>query len=251
MRFDVNLASHPYEDAGDFYRRWGTVLAALLLVTLVLVGVAVHEWMSTRSISKQIARIHKQIDDLDDQKNKGQAILNRAENRSTRDRSNFVNELIDLKSFSWTLVMADMESLMPTRIRIVSIQPERDKNGQIQVKITAGGDAGEKGVELLRNMEKSRYFHNTVLRAITYTSLNGQQLQAGVDLAKFELDAYYIPHLPERVKTSHENKSVTGSAGSGNPLAVPHRPKKQPALGIHPIPRPRPITPARRQSTGG
>lgn len=108
MRFDINLASHPYEDAGNFYRRWGTALGIMLLVTLVLVWIALHEWMSTRSITRQIADIHKQIDNLEDQKNKGQAILDRPENRSTRDRSGFVNDLIDLKQFSWTLVMADM-----------------------------------------------------------------------------------------------------------------------------------------------
>ncbi len=186
IRLDLNLASHPYEDAGSFYRRWGTALGVLLLVTLGLVGVAVREWMNTRSISREISSIHKQIDDLDDKKNQAQAILNRPENRGTRERSGFVNDLIVFKSFSWTLVMADMETLMPTRIHIASIQPERDKEGQIEVKITAGGDAPEKGVELLQNLEKSRYFSKPVLRAILVAPPT-QQVQPGADIAKFEM----------------------------------------------------------------
>ena len=249
MRFDINLASHPYEDAGDFYRRWGTALGVLLVLTLVLVGVAVHEWMSTRSISREISGIRKQIDNLEEQKEQGQAILNRPENRDTRDRSSFVNELIDLKQFSWTLVMADMENLMPTRIRILSIQPERDKQGQIVVKITAGGDSPEKGVELLQNMEKSRYFHNPVLRGVTIER-NGQAAQAGGDPVKFELDAYYVPHLPEKAKTPRENKPVTGDASGGNHRAMPGQ-RRRPAIGTNRSPRPQPGMPAGRRSSRG
>jgi Tfp pilus assembly protein PilN len=246
MRFHINLASRPYEDAGDFYRRWGTALALLLVVTLVLVGIAVHEWMSTRSISREIAGIHKQIDTLEDQKNQGQAILNRPENRSTRDRSGFVNELIDLKQFSWTLVMADMETLMPTRIHILSIQPQRNKQGQIEVRITAGSDSTDKGVELLRNLEKSRYFRNPVLRSVVTNLPNQQQ---GPDIAKFELEAYYTPHLPEKEKAPRQAKPDTGNAAAGNHPAVSGR-RRKPAIGARPFTGPHPAMPGVRRSTG-
>jgi hypothetical protein len=249
MRFDINLASHPYEDAGDFYRRWGTALALLVLMTLALVGVAVHEWMSTRSISKEISGIRKQIDNLEDQKTQGQAILNRPENRNTRDRSAFVNELIDQKEFSWTLVMADMENLMPTRIRIVSIEPERDKQGQIVVKITAGGDSPEKGVELLQNLEKSRYFHHAVLRGVT-VDRNSQGSQSGTDPVKFELDAYYVPHLPEKGKAPRESKPATGNASADNHSAMPGQ-RRRPAIGTSPSPRPQLGIAAGRRSSRG
>ena len=226
MRININLASHPYEDAGDFYRRWGTALGVLVLLTMGLIGLAVHEWMSTHSISKQIADIRKQITDLDDQKNREQAILNRSENRGTRDRSAFVNQLIAIKSFSWTQVLADMETLMPTRLHIVSIQPELDKESQLQVKIMAAGDSWEKGVELLKNLEKSRYFRKPVLTAI----INPTNVQPGGDVAKFELDAYYVPpadmpqvHVPEKGKAPHSNKPATGSHPAVRNPAVRNR----------------------------
>ncbi len=227
MRININLASHPYEDAGDFYRRWGTALGVLVLLTLGLTGLVVHEWMSTHSISKQIAGIRKQINDLDDQKNREQAILNRSENRGTRDRSAFVNQLIAIKSFSWTQVLADMETLMPTRLHIVSIQPELDKESQLQVKIMAAGDSWEKGVELLKNLEKSRYFRKPVLTAI----ITPPNIPPGGDVAKFELDAYYVPpanvpqlHVPEKGKTPHSNKPATGRHPAVRNRAVRNRP---------------------------
>lgn len=208
MRLNINLASHPYEDAGNFYRRWGTALGVLVLVTLALVAVAASEWMSTRSITKQIADIHKQIDNVDDKRIQAQAILNRPEHQDTRRRSSFMNELIATKSFSWTLVLANMETLMPTRVHIVSIKPELDKESQIEVTITAAGDSWEKGVELLQNLEKSRYFREPRLKHLT----DSQAGQPGSDPAKFELHAYYVPqvYVPAKEKNSHNGKPVAG-----------------------------------------
>ena len=221
MRLNINLASHPYEDASSFYRRWGTGLAVLALVTVALIAVAVHEWVSTRSITKQIAGIQKQIDALDDTRNQARAILNRPENQGTRQRSSFVNGLIQIKSFSWTQVLADMERLVPTRVQLVSIKPELDKENQIQVTIVATGDY-DKGVELLRNLEKSRYFREPRLRQINEASQNLQQPQPqGPEMAKFELHAYYVPqvHVPEK-KKGPPNKAVAGEKNTVSGRAV-------------------------------
>ena len=222
MRFNINLATHPYEDAGSFYRRWATGLAVLALATLVLIAVAVHEWMSTRSITKQIAGIQKQIDQLDDTRNQAQAILNRPENQGTRRRSTFVNGLIEIKSFSWTQVLADMERLIPTRVQLVSIKPELDKEDQIQVTITAVGDSYEKGVELLRNLEKSRYFREPRLKQVDTSSPNSPQPQPQIaEPTKFELHAYYVPqlHVPEKKKGS-QNKAVVSERETPSGRAI-------------------------------
>lgn len=138
---------------------------------------------------------------------------------------------------------------MPTRIHIVSIQPERDKQGQIEVKITAGSDSTDKGVELLQNLEKSRYFRNPVLRTVSNNPPNGQQGPQGPDIVKFELDAYYIPHLPEKVKAPHESKPATGNASVANHPAMPGR-RKKPAVGPNPFTGQRPPTPRARGGTG-
>ena len=38
MRLDINLASQPYEDARQFWMRWGTAVGAVALLTLVLLS---------------------------------------------------------------------------------------------------------------------------------------------------------------------------------------------------------------------
>ena len=97
---------------------------------------------------------------------------------------------------------------MPTRVHIVSIEPKLDKESQIEVTITAAGDSRDKGIELLQNLEKSRYFRNAILRIE-----NTQQPQPGGDTMKFELRAYYVPqlHVPEKEKGPHSSKPAVGS----------------------------------------
>src|SRR5437868_11653782 len=104
MRFDINLATQAYEDAREFYKRWGAGLALALLVTVALVTLIGFNISATRSITSQIQDLKKQIAHLEDQKRENETILNRAENRDTRERAQFLNGLIARKTFSWTQV---------------------------------------------------------------------------------------------------------------------------------------------------
>ena len=48
MRVDINLATHPYEDSGPLWLRWGGAVAALSLFTLILLYSAVSGWVAAR-----------------------------------------------------------------------------------------------------------------------------------------------------------------------------------------------------------
>src|SRR5512132_1679954 len=104
MRFDINLASQPYQDVQRFLLRWGLAIFALLLFTGGLVYAATTAFMSWRVTDKQIRYVRSQIAERDRQKAQVEAFLNRPENRETRDRSQFLNALIARKAFSWTEV---------------------------------------------------------------------------------------------------------------------------------------------------
>jgi len=70
-----------------------------------------------------IAQREEQIAARDQEKTRAEGILNLPENRSTRDRSQFLNELFRRKAFSWTRVFEDLERVMPARLHLISIQP--------------------------------------------------------------------------------------------------------------------------------
>ena len=100
MRLDINLATRPYKDARRFWVQWGSILSAVGLLTLILVFMALSGLWSASNDRKTIRSYQKEIAERDSERAKAEAFLNLPENRSTRDRSQFLNELIRRKSFS-------------------------------------------------------------------------------------------------------------------------------------------------------
>ncbi len=192
MRFDINLASQPYEDARQFWMRWGSALGVGLLFTLVLLTMTIVGWVNARRDHQTMARIRAQIADRDERRMEAERFLGLPENRTTRDESQVLNELIEKKAFSWTLVLENLEKVMPGRVHLVSIHPELDADNQLAMKMTVAGDSRDRAIELMKRMEDSRRFSQTnMLSERSMESKNG-------DTEQFDIAAVYIPEtLPE------------------------------------------------------
>jgi type IV pilus assembly protein PilN len=189
MRVDINLATQPYQDARQFWSRWGGGLAALGVLTIVLLSTLAHQWMQAREANLLIRRGEQQIAALDNQRVADEALLNRPENRSTRDRSDFLNDLFGRKAFSWTKVFEDLEEVMPPRLHVVSIKPEMTEDNQLQISLTVAGESRDRALDLLRQMENSQHFHSAQLKSETQGNGTGQ---AG-DTVQIDLTAVYVP----------------------------------------------------------
>ena len=126
MRLDINLASQPYEDARQFWIRWGSAVALIAILTLALIAETALSWVYAHKDQKTIASYRALIAERDRERSSAEAVLNKPENRTTRDRSHFLNELIERKAFSWTQVFQDLERIMPARLHVVSMHPELD-----------------------------------------------------------------------------------------------------------------------------
>ena len=187
MRLDINLATRPYEDSRQFWTRWGAGLGLLGIVTLLLLYLVITGIASARSDRVLIKEREQQIADRDQQRARAEATLNLPENRSTRDRSQFLNDLFQRKAFSWTRVFEDMERVMPNRLHLVSIQPTMSTSHQLELKMVVGGDTREHAQELVRRMEGSQHFQDTKIE-VENTQAGGQG-----DPVRFEISATYVP----------------------------------------------------------
>jgi type IV pilus assembly protein PilN len=187
MRLDINLATRPYEDSRQFWTRWGAGLGLSVIVTLLLLYLVITGIASARSDRTLIKEREQQIADRDQQRSRAEATLNLPENRSTRDRSQFLNDLFQRKAFSWTRVFEDMERVMPNRLHLVSIQPTMSTSHQLELKMVVGGDSREHAQELVRRMEGSQHFQDTKIE-VENTQAGGQG-----DAVRFEISATYVP----------------------------------------------------------
>jgi Fimbrial assembly protein (PilN) len=197
MRVDINLATQPYEDSGSLWMRWGTALAVLGLITLVLLYSVLAGWAAARKDRSLIAQREQQIAVRDQEKARAEAILNLPENRATRDRSQFLNDLFLRKEFSWTEVFQDLERVMPARLHLVSIQPAMAPGNQLEIKMVVAGESRERALELVRKMESSQRFQQT--------QIEEEQSQSGLtpgDNVQFDISAVYVSDLSDSDKRS-------------------------------------------------
>jgi type IV pilus assembly protein PilN len=193
MRLDINLASQPYEDTRRFWLRWGTTMGFVAILTLALVFIAVTGWFNARRDRQQMSTLKQQIASRDNERTRAEVFLNQATNRSTRDKSQFLNELIQRKAFSWTKVFEELERVMPPRLHVVSIHPEMTNDNQLAIKMVVAGESRERALDLMRKMEGSQHFEQTHV-----TQVMEQSGGKPGDNVTFDISALYVPEKSQR-----------------------------------------------------
>src|ERR1700686_2546731 len=191
MRLDINLATRPYEDAREFWGRWGLGVGLLAASTLLLIGFAVQSWIHAGRDRQEIRSLQQQIAERDGERAKAQAFLDLSANRSTRDQSQFLNGLIQRKAFSWTRVFEDLERVMPSRLHVVSLRPELNEQNQMQLDMKVACDTRGAAVELVHRMEGSRHFQGAQLVSEAQNGETGSGVLASVI-------SIYVPDSADR-----------------------------------------------------
>ncbi len=224
MRLDINLASQPYEDARQFWMRWGTGVGAVGLLTLVLLTLTVTGWFNARRDHASISQTKALIAERDARKAEAETFLNQPQNRSTRDESQFLNEMIERKAFSWTKVLESLEKVMPPRVHLVNISPGLDEDNQLALKMTVAGDSRDRALELMRRMEESKRFAQTTFLSETYAQ------SATGDNERVEFSALYVPEpMIQETKSAADSKAPSDKAPS-KPTAKTDAAKPKPPV---------------------
>jgi type IV pilus assembly protein PilN len=192
MRIDINLASQPYEDARRFWTHWGAALALLGLTTILLGFLAITRFINASHERKEIADMESVIAQFDQEKSRAEATLNQPQNRVTRDRSRFLNDLFARKAFSWTRLFEDLERVMPAHLHVVSINPNISRDNNIELKLVVGGETSEQARDLVRKMEASKRFRETRIES-EKTREDREGAGENTDRVKFDISAFYVP----------------------------------------------------------
>ena|ERR1035438_3119527 len=198
MRLDINLATRPYEDAREFWSRWGLGVGVLAVITVGLLGVTVTGWIKAGRDRHDIVRLQGQIAEREKERAVYQAELDKSSNRSTRDQSQFLNGLIQRKSFSWTRVFEDLEQVMPSNLHVVSLRPELNEQNQMQLEMKVAGDNRSAAVELVHRMEGSKHFQSAQLLQENQSGDTGSMIAALIV-------AVYVPDIAPDLTTRSAN----------------------------------------------
>jgi Tfp pilus assembly protein PilN len=163
MKVSLNLASRPFGRNRLFYVSSAAAGAALVLCALAMIAAFVRSYRRSPELVRQTDQYRRQLMDLARRQVELEATLRRPENALVLLRSGFLNELLYRKGISWTRTFADLEKLMPPRVRLISIRPQVNADNQVSLDMLVGAETREAFVEFLKGLEGSALFHSPVL----------------------------------------------------------------------------------------
>jgi type IV pilus assembly protein PilN len=242
MRITLNLATRPFADLGPAIKRLRIAMAVLAVIAIGLgLGLrAFHQKADEarardHSLDGQIARITQERQDY-------QEMMRQPANVQVVAQAEALNKLFDKKTFSWTLAMEDLETVLPGRVQVSTLEPVRDdKTGVITLHLRVIGPR-DLAVELVRNLEHSKRFFlpRIVGENAESTEGPGKHLEpvSASDRVDFDLLAEYNPASPGEHKaakkpapTSEDSDSQTAPHTVPALMTPAHRPERPPYTG--------------------
>jgi Tfp pilus assembly protein PilN len=166
MKVRLNLATSPLESQRRF------ALGAALLGTVAGVALGLlswhtyRVWNADRDFRAKMTQQQKTMTGLGHQRQDLEAYFNRPDVLKVRNRSAFLNGLIEQRSFPWTKIFMDLERSLPEGVRVVSIAPKMSA-GHVEVRLIVGAATDEGKLKFLRALEASQEFSRIQLLAET------------------------------------------------------------------------------------
>jgi type IV pilus assembly protein PilN len=166
MQITINLCTTPFADREPLIRRLRFVLMTLGILTIGAGALLALSNFRNRGFMAEGRKLDSAIAHQVDELGRYRKMLETPDNINLADRTLALNSLFDEKSFSWTMLMKDFEGLVPSEVQLDSIQPVREKEGGISLKMHLVGPR-EKLVELIHSLEISRSFSHPVVTGET------------------------------------------------------------------------------------
>jgi type IV pilus assembly protein PilN len=199
MRIQLNLASRPFVELGPLYLRLRILIILLAVVAIPLWLLLATEKRKAAVAQARLDAVEQNIHALENQRQAFQSEMRLPQNASVLSQAQFLNEVFAHKAFSWTAVMMDLENVLPSGVQVLNIDPVISKEGKVTIRLRVSG-AHDRGVDLVRNLERShRFLSPRLARETAESNQNGRAVEqvSAASNVNFDLLAEYNP-LPEQ-----------------------------------------------------
>lgn len=188
MRTKFNLATAPLENNRRFVAG-ASVLGAVAVVAMLLLALhAVRVRRSNLEMRTEIDRLQGQIrislrqqEGLRNEFKTPQAV-------EALKRAQFLNGLIEARTFPWTKMFADLEQILPPGVRVTSISPQMDKEGRVKVVLAVSAVNDEQELKFLNSIDTSPVFSQV---HVTQESHGQREAAGSMDRVQVNLEALY------------------------------------------------------------
>ncbi|MBM3725458.1 MAG: hypothetical protein FJW40_08545 [Acidobacteria bacterium] len=154
----INLASEPFRRDRPVLVAGAAMAVALTGLLTLLILLVLGERDHSRDARETLASLETQTAKVTQERARLEAVLRRPENAEVFDRSVFLNALLSRKGISWTRLFADLESVMPHNVRLVSIRPQVTSQNQVVLDMVVAAQATEPVIQFTMKLEGSPVF---------------------------------------------------------------------------------------------
>jgi len=214
MRISINLATRPFVELRPLFARLRLAMAALVLLAIGL-GFWLHVLNGRAGVSQaRMNALKAKTQQFQQERQVNESRMRQPQNMAVLDRSQFLNDLFERKSFSWTAVMMDLERVLPVGVQVTAIEPVITKDGEVNIRLRVSGER-DRAVQLVRNLETSQRFVaprlvNEAAQKMQQGNRNPMQMQMP-GVVEFDILSGYNP-LPAAVV---KDKAVAQAGDSG------------------------------------
>ena len=223
MRITLNLATRPFTDLGPPIKRLRIAMGVMAGLSVFL-GLGLY--LLHNKAEEARARAHSldgRIAAVTQEKQGFENMMHLPANTQLLVQVGALNQLFDKKTFSWTLAMEDLETVLPGGVQVSTLEPLRDeKTGVISLHLRVIGPR-DRAVDLVKNLEHSKHF---VLPAIIGENAEsngspGEKLEpvSASNRVNFDLLAQYTPATADELKKASKPEKPEA------PAAEPVKPK--------------------------
>lgn len=157
MRISVNLATRPFANVAPLLKRLRIAMGALALAAIAL-AFGLHALdQKAKQARQQSDALDARIARVENERHGYQALMREPQNAAVLAQAENLNHLFDEKAFSWTLAMEDLETVLPGGVQVTTLEPSRDKNGHITLRLRVLGPR-DRAIQMVENLEHSRRF---------------------------------------------------------------------------------------------
>jgi len=154
----LNLASRPYRDYRPVYA--AVVVLSLLTAFLMLNNVEtyyryVRETKTTRA---EIAQLEQQTNKERELEGQARQRLQGLDLAHLDQQTKFINAKLAERSFSWSRLLDELESILADDVRLLSVAPQFDKSGRVTLNLDFHGKSGDGMITTINRMNADPQF---------------------------------------------------------------------------------------------
>jgi type IV pilus assembly protein PilN len=189
MKVRLNLATNPLQTHRKFLAVSGLISAFAGIVFLALAGHVYSVRKANEALRVRADAVRQEMVGLMRQRDELENFFKEDQNARLNERSTFLNSLIDEQSLNWTQMFMDLEKILPTGVRLVSIEPAHEK-GRVLVRLQVGAISDEAKLKFVRALEGSPAFKE--VREINEIGVEPQAGNGDLDRVQIQLTVVYV-----------------------------------------------------------